>query len=78
MGTCTQNINFVGTQIFGYSKFVGAKLIDSESAGQRFVGTISLWVLKFVGIHNQKFIDTQNLGHYHFWILKICGYQKML
>ena len=34
VGTCTQNLNFVGTRICGYSKFVGAQ---------------NLFLLKFCG-----------------------------
>ena len=40
VGTCTQNLNFVGTQICGYLTFVGAQnLFYSKLAGLRFVGT---------------------------------------
>ena len=70
-----QNLNFMGTQICGYSKFVGAqnlfilKICRTEICGY----SEKLWVLFFC-IHTQKIIDTQNLGHYHLWVLKICGY----
>ena len=55
-GYCTQNLNFVGTQICGYSKFVGAKnLITSillKISGTKIcVNSKKLWVLKFDGIH---------------------------
>ena len=40
VGTCTQNLNFVGTQICGYSTFWVLKIyLYSKFAGLRFVGT---------------------------------------
>ena len=39
MGTCTQNLNFVGTQICGYSKFVGAQnLFKLKICGTKVFG----------------------------------------
>ena len=47
VGTCTKNLNCVGTEICAYSKFVGPQnLLISKFAGLRFVGTQNLWVLK--------------------------------
>ena len=68
-------LKFVGIQnlwvlkIYLYSKFAGLK-----------VGGYSkkLWVLKLVGIHTPKIIDTQNIGHYILWVLKSCGYSKFV
>ena len=40
VGTCTQNLNFVGTQICGYSNLWVLKIyLYSNFAGLRFVGT---------------------------------------
>ena len=80
MGTCNRNLNFVGIQICGYSKCVGAqKLFILKLCGTKGCGySKKSWVLKFVGIHTKKIIDTQNLGHYNFWVLKICWYSKFL
>ena len=51
VGTCTQNLNFVGSQICGYSKFVGLKIyLNSKFAGlkvggysKKIVGTQFIW-----------------------------------
>ena len=39
VGTCTQNLNFVGTQICGYSKFVAAQnLLIRKICGTKICG----------------------------------------
>ena len=80
VGTCTQHLNFVRTQIYGYLTFVGAQnLFILKTCGIKICGySKKSWVLKFVGIHNQKFTDNQILGHYYLWVLKICGYSKFV
>ena len=43
MGTCNQNLNFVGTQICGYSKFVGAQnLFITQLCGTKVRGYSNL------------------------------------
>ena len=79
MGTCSHNLNFVGTEICRYSKFEGAQnLFILKFAGLRFVGTqnfvgTQISVLVFILIY-----DTPILGHFHLWVLKICGYIKFV
>ena len=55
MGMCTQNLNFVGTQICGHSKFVGAQnLLILKICGTKICG-----YYKFVGTQKKFFVGTQ-------------------
>ena len=58
-----KNLKIEGTRICGYSKFVGAQNLFILKICWTKVGGYSKksWVLKLVGIHTQKIIDSQNL-----------------
>ena len=49
----------------------------SNFAGLRFVGTQKIVGTQICWYSYSKNFDTQILGHYHLWVLKICGYSKV-
>ena len=79
MGTCTQNLNFVGTRICGYSKFAGAQnLFILKICGTKVGGYLKKsWVLKFVGIHTQKILILKICRTVICWYSKSVGIQNL-
>ena len=63
-------LKFVGIQnlwvlkIYLYSNFAGLNYVGT----QKMVGTQICWYFY------SKICGTQNAGHFHLWVLKICGY----
>ena len=78
VGTCSQIkilwvLKFVGIQnlwmpkIYLYSLFAGLRFVGT----QKIVGSQICW-------YSYSFIGTPILGHFHLWVLIICGYIKFV
>ena len=74
MGTYTQNLNFVGTQICGYSKFVGAQHLFILKICRIKVCEYS----KNCGYSNILVFILKKLLILKIWGTIICGYSKFV
>ena len=74
VGTCTQNLNCVGTQICGYLTFVGAQnLFILKTYGKKICG-----YSKNRDYSNLLVFILKKLLILKFWDAFICGYSKFM